>query len=154
MPWATQVRYFHIVLMNIWAWSLCECKPEKEIGNGLYQLFINKSAAYLQTKAEVMAWETLWWNGWFPARGIERLRLFSWKLRLRDSDLTYVKKHDQKIWSIRYDPNRVLYLWCSLWFRRSESEKTAVVLKIFRSYHMPPDSSLMEYMHSWMMMTS
>lgn len=107
-------EYIHIGSDETYELGTCDrCKlKSEEIGrSGLYQLFINKSAAYLQPKGrKVMAWETPmgWKIGDSPARGIEPAKglILTESYDYETPDLTYVKEARSMGFKVfAYDPN-------------------------------------------------
>ncbi len=90
-----------------------ECSEKaKEIGEkGLYQLFINKAATYLQGKGrKVMAWEApmSWTRGSSPAKGITPVKglIMTESYNYETPGYKYVKEARQEGYKVfAYDPN-------------------------------------------------
>ncbi len=89
----------------------CKAKSEELGRSGLYQLFINKSASFLQKKGrKVMAWETPmgWTMGDSPAKGIEPVKglVLTESYNYETPDFKYVKDARSRGFEVfAYDPN-------------------------------------------------
>jgi hexosaminidase len=124
-------EYIHIGSDETYELAACEkCRAKsQEIGkSGLYQLFINKSAEYLNKKhRKVMAWETP--MGWkiseSPARGIEPLKglVLTESYDYETPGLTYAKEARSLGFEVTaYDPNPgVVPLMVPYSFEKGES---------------------------------
>ncbi len=106
----------------------CRAKAEETGRSGLYQLFINKSASFLQKKGrQVMAWETPmgWKIGDSPARGIEPVKglILAESYDYETPDLKYIREArslGHKVYA--YDPNPgVVPMMVPYDFEKSES---------------------------------
>lgn len=107
-------EYIHIGSDETYELGACkECKAKsEEIGrSGLYQLFINKSAMFLQPKGrKVMAWETPmgWTMGKSPAKGIEPVKglVLTESYNYETPELTYaIEARSGGFEVFAYDPN-------------------------------------------------
>ena len=107
-------EYIHIGSDETYELGACkECKAKsEEIGrSGLYQLFINKSAQFLQPKGrKVMAWETPmgWTMGKSPAKGIEPVKglVLTESYNYETPELIYAKEARSRGFEVfAYDPN-------------------------------------------------
>ncbi len=124
-------EYIHIGSDETYELGAChECKAKaQEIGrSGLYQLFINKSASFLQKKGrKVMAWETPmgWKMGDSPAKGIEPVKglVLAESYDYETPDLKYIKEARSKGYEVyAYDPNPgVVPMMVPYYFEKSES---------------------------------
>lgn len=136
--------YIHIGSDETYELGACdECRVKaEEIGrSGLYQLFINKSASYLQKKGrKVMAWETPmgWKMGDSPAKGIEPVKglVLAESYDYETPNLTYVKEARSKGFEVfAYDPNPgVVPMMVPYYFEKSESgeNRTGSLEKSYR----------------------
>ncbi len=136
--------YIHIGSDETYELGACdECKAKaEEIGrSGLYQLFINKSALFLQKKGrKVMAWETPmgWKIGDSPAKGIEPVKglVLAESYNYETPELTYVKEARLKGFEVfAYDPNPgVVPMMVPYYFEKSESgeNRTGSLEKSYR----------------------
>ncbi len=107
--------------------GMCRAKAEEIGKTGLYQLFVNKSAAFLQSKGrKVMAWETPmgWKLGESPAKGIEPVKglILTESYDYGHKGLTYVKEaRDLGYKVFAYDPNPgVVPLMVPYFFEKGE----------------------------------
>jgi hexosaminidase len=107
-------EYFHVGSDETYELGYCEnCKAKsKEIGkNGLYQLFVNKSAEFLKTKGrKVMVWEPPmgWKSGKSPSLGIEPSKglVFTESYNYETTDFKYIKEAKALGFeTFAYDPN-------------------------------------------------
>jgi hexosaminidase len=107
-------EYIHIGSDETYELGACEqCKAKsEEIGrSGLYQLFINRSALFLQPKGrKVMAWETPmgWTKGKSPAKGIEPVKglVLAESYSYETPELSYAKEARSMGFEVfAYDPN-------------------------------------------------
>ncbi len=124
-------EYIHIGSDETYELGAChECKAKaEEIGrSGLYQLFINKSASFLQKKGrKVMAWETPmgWKMGDSPAKGIEPVKglVLTESYDYETPDLKYIKEARSQGFEVyAYDPNPgVVPMMVPYYFEKSES---------------------------------
>lgn len=126
-------EYIHIGSDETYELGECEmCRSKaEEIGKtGLYQLFINKSAAFLQSKGrKVMAWETPmgWKLGKSPAKGIEPVKglILTESYDYEAQGLTYVNEARAKGFKVfAYDPNPgVVPMMVPYFFEKGEKDE-------------------------------
>lgn len=126
-------EYLHIgsdETYELGACDQCKAKTAETGRSGLYQLFINKSASWLQSKSrKVMAWETPmgWKIGDSPARGIEPVKnlILTESYDYETPDLKYIKEAKSlghKVFA--YDPNPgVVPMMVPYIFEKSENGK-------------------------------
>jgi len=128
--------YLHIGSDETYELAACErCKTKaKEMGkSGLYQLFVNKAAAYLQSKGrKVMVWEPpmAWRMGSSPAQGIEPAKelVFTESYDYETPDFAYAKEAGSLGFEVfAYDPNPgVVPLMVPYLFERGEKGELRV----------------------------
>jgi predicted amidohydrolase len=107
-------EYIHIgsdETYELGACNQCKAKMEETGRSGLYQLFINKSSSWLQSRGrKVMAWETPmgWKIGDSPAKGIEPVKnlILTESYDYETPDLKYIKEAKSLGYKVfAYDPN-------------------------------------------------
>jgi hexosaminidase len=126
-------EYFHIGSDETYELGACDACAEKakETGkSGLYQLFVNKSAAYLTAKGrKVMAWEPPmgWQHGDSPAKGINPVKglVFTESYEYETKDFTYAEKSRELGYEVfAYDPNpSVVPMMVPYYFELSEKKE-------------------------------
>jgi len=127
-------RYIHIGSDETYELAMCDaCKAKaEEIGkSGVYTLFINKAAKYLQSMGrEVMAWEPPmgWVQSSSPAVGIKPLQglVLTESYGYEKPDFTYAKQAKDlgyKVFS--YDPNPgIEHLFLPYFYREDHGKRT------------------------------